>query len=77
MDILQQHEVFEIEVLDRLNRSGMLEPLVFGGGSMLRLCYFKEGDFKVTLGSILEPDMREYYTASGFSYLKEKLNAGE
>ncbi|MFO7972429.1 MAG: nucleotidyl transferase AbiEii/AbiGii toxin family protein [Desulfobacterales bacterium] len=218
MDILQRHEVFEIEVLDRLNRSGMLEPLVFGGGSMLRLCHelnrysvdldfwfikkvredryfndlhdilkkqfeitdeqikhytiifelrsplyprrlkieirrgqktcdfqrkiafsgfstrqvllrahtlyqtmknkvdafldraeirdcfdiefllrrgidlpemtdeesrkfeaglnrFKDRDFKVTLGSILEPDMREYYAARGFSYLKEKLNA--
>ncbi|MCF8111121.1 MAG: nucleotidyl transferase AbiEii/AbiGii toxin family protein [Desulfobacteraceae bacterium] len=36
---------------------------------------FKDRDFRVTLGSILEPDMREYYVASGFSYLKEKLNA--
>jgi predicted nucleotidyltransferase component of viral defense system len=39
MDILQQHEVFEIEVLDKLRRHRLLEPLVFGGGTMLRLCH--------------------------------------
>jgi len=39
MDILQRHEVFEIEVLDRLKRARVLEPLVFGGGTMLRLCH--------------------------------------
>nr|MBC8246199.1 nucleotidyl transferase AbiEii/AbiGii toxin family protein [Deltaproteobacteria bacterium] len=39
MDILKQHEIFEIEVLGKMNSSKMLEPLVFGGGSMLRLCH--------------------------------------
>ena len=39
MDILRQHEVFEIEVLERMNSARMLEPLVFGGGTMLRLCH--------------------------------------
>ena len=39
MDILQQHEVFEIEVLDKMNSAKVLGPLVFGGGSMLRLCH--------------------------------------
>jgi hypothetical protein len=39
MDTLQQHEVFEIEVLDKMNSARLLEPLVFGGGSMLRLCH--------------------------------------
>ena len=39
MDILSQHEVFEIEVLDRMKSARVLEPLVFGGGSMLRLCH--------------------------------------
>jgi len=39
MDTLKQHEVFEIEVLDRMNSAKMLDPLVFGGGSMLRLCH--------------------------------------
>jgi hypothetical protein len=39
MDILRQHEVFEIEVLDKMNSAKVLGPLVFGGGSMLRLCH--------------------------------------
>jgi hypothetical protein len=39
MDILKQHEQFEIEVLDKMNSAKLLEPLVFGGGSMLRLCH--------------------------------------
>lgn len=39
MNILQKHEVFEIEALDLLHRSKVLEPLVFGGGTMLRLCH--------------------------------------
>ena len=39
MNTLQQHEVFEIEVLDKMNSARLLEPLVFGGGSMLRLCH--------------------------------------
>lgn len=39
MDTLARHEVFEMEVLDRLHRSGALDPLVFGGGTMLRLCH--------------------------------------
>jgi predicted nucleotidyltransferase component of viral defense system len=39
MDMLEQHEVFEMEVLDTMNSSRLLGPLVFGGGSMLRLCH--------------------------------------
>ena len=39
MDIFRQHEEFEIEVLDKMNSAKLLEPLVFGGGSMLRLCH--------------------------------------
>jgi predicted nucleotidyltransferase component of viral defense system len=39
MDILRQHEIFEIEVLDRLKSLKMLDNLVFGGGTMLRLCH--------------------------------------
>ena len=39
MDIFHQHEVFEIEVLAKLNSAKLLDPLVFGGGSMLRLCH--------------------------------------
>ena len=39
MDILRRHEEFEIEVLDKMTSAKLLEPLVFGGGSMLRLCH--------------------------------------
>ena len=39
MDTFKQHEIFEIEVLERMNSAKMLEPLVFGGGTMLRLCH--------------------------------------
>lgn len=39
MDILSRHEMFEIEVLDALNSGRFLDSLVFGGGTMLRLCH--------------------------------------
>lgn len=39
MDIFRQHELFEIEVLDKMRRLKLLDPIVFGGGSMLRLCH--------------------------------------
>jgi predicted nucleotidyltransferase component of viral defense system len=39
MDILQRHETFETEVLDKMKSGKFLDPLVFGGGTMLRLCY--------------------------------------
>lgn len=39
MDIFKQHEAFEMEILDAMNSARMLEPLVFGGGTMLRLCH--------------------------------------
>jgi len=39
MDIFKQHEIFEIEVLQRMKSARVLEPLVFGGGTMLRLCH--------------------------------------
>jgi len=39
MNIFEKHEIFEIEVLEKLKNRGLLEPLVFGGGTMLRLCH--------------------------------------
>jgi len=39
MDIFRQHEIFEIEVLDNMKSAKVLEHLVFGGGTMLRLCH--------------------------------------
>jgi len=39
MDVLERQEIFEIEVLDRMKSARMLDTLVFGGGTMLRLCH--------------------------------------
>ena len=39
MNIFEKHEIFEMEVLERLKNARLLDPLVFGGGSMLRLCH--------------------------------------
>lgn len=36
---LELQEKFELEVLDKLNSARLLKGLVFGGGTMLRLCY--------------------------------------
>lgn len=37
-DLIKQ-EQFELEVLDQLNSGRFLDPLVFGGGTMMRLCF--------------------------------------
>ncbi|MBW2023363.1 MAG: nucleotidyl transferase AbiEii/AbiGii toxin family protein, partial [Deltaproteobacteria bacterium] len=39
MNALEKHEIFEIEVLDKLKNGRVLQGLVFGGGTMLRLCH--------------------------------------
>ncbi len=39
MNLLEQHEIFEMEVLEQLKSARLLESLVFGGGTMLRLCH--------------------------------------
>jgi predicted nucleotidyltransferase component of viral defense system len=66
-DLIKQ-EIFELEVLDKLNSKRFLNNLVFGGGTMLRLCFgldrysvdldfwvTKEIDFKK-----LYQDLKEY-----------------
>lgn len=39
MNIFEKHEIFEMEVLEKLKNSLVLDSLVFGGGTMLRLCH--------------------------------------
>lgn len=39
MQDLRRHETLEMEALEALNSKKLLDPLVFGGGTMLRLCY--------------------------------------
>ena len=40
-----------------------------------RLDGFKEKDFKVKLGSVLEGDIREYYIENQFSFLRDKIRS--
>jgi predicted nucleotidyltransferase component of viral defense system len=42
MSVLERHERFEIELLDALRRAKALDGIVFGGGTMLRLCHQME-----------------------------------
>lgn len=39
MNIFEKHEIFEIEVLEKLKNARLLDSLVFGGDTMLRLCH--------------------------------------
>jgi hypothetical protein len=39
MNIFEKHEVLEMEVLEKLKSARLLDSMVFGGGSMLRLCH--------------------------------------
>jgi predicted nucleotidyltransferase component of viral defense system len=62
-DTLKRHEIFEIELLDTLKSGRFLEPLVFGGGTMLRLChelnrYSSDLDFWF----IKKTDQKAYFT---------------
>jgi hypothetical protein len=41
-DLIKQ-EQFEMEVLDRLKSGRFLDRMVFGGGTMLRLCFGEKG----------------------------------
>ncbi len=66
-DLIEQ-ERFELEVLDKLKSARILERLVFGGGTMLRLCfglnrYSIDLDFRLKRESdtrMLLPEMEEY-----------------
>ena len=73
MDIFRQHEIYEIEFL---LRRGTAFPTNTGDIAVEfrnKLFGFKEMDFKVKLGSIVDSDTREYYATNRFSYLEEKL----
>lgn len=39
MHELEKHEILEIEILEKLKNGRFLNPLVFQGGTMLRLCH--------------------------------------
>ncbi len=63
MDIFEKHEIFEIEVLEMLHSSKLLEPLVFGGGTMLRLCYeLKRYSVDLDFWFIKKIPIKNYFT---------------
>ena len=68
-------DCFDIEFL--LRKGVVLPPGVSGKRIELRkkIARFKDVDFKVKLGSILEKDMRNYYVKNRFGFLEEKLAA--
>ena len=59
MSVLERHERFEIEVLDALRRARALDGVVFGGGTMLRLCHQAER-YSVDLGFFLKEPTRDF-----------------
>jgi predicted nucleotidyltransferase component of viral defense system len=62
MNILNEHEIFEIEVLEKLKNAKLLEPLVFGGGTMLRLCYgLNRYSVDLDLWFIKKVNVKEYF----------------
>ncbi|MFH1874803.1 MAG: nucleotidyl transferase AbiEii/AbiGii toxin family protein [Pseudomonadota bacterium] len=57
MKELEKHEQFEIQVLDLMRKTKLLDRLVFGGGTMLRLCH-QLSRFSVDLDFFLKnPDL--------------------
>jgi len=72
MDIFRQHEEFEIEVLDKMNSAKLLEPLVFGGGSMLRLCHeLNRYSVDLDFWFVKKIPPHDYYDKIGRSLLKD------
>ena len=72
MDILRQHEEFEIEVLDKMNSARLLEPLVFGGGSMLRLCHeLNRYSVDLDFWFVKKISSQDYFDKFGRSLMKD------
>lgn len=62
MDRLRDQEVFEIEVLQWLKNKGFLESLIFGGGTMLRLCYnLNRYSFDLAFWTFRMKDTQSFY----------------
>lgn len=59
MSVLERHERFEIELLEALRRARALDGVVFGGGTMLRLCHQMER-YSVDLDFFLKEPARDF-----------------
>ena len=72
MDTLRKHEIFEIEVLDKMKSARMLEPLVFGGGSMLRLCHeLNRYSADLDFWFVKEMKQKNYFNKLGKAFEKD------
>ena len=79
MEALELHERFEIEALEVLNSAKLLEPLLFGGGTMLRLChglnrYSVDLDFYFKKKMAIDANAPAI-TLCGFVFFKMKMPA--
>ena len=74
--LLDRGEIRDGFDLEFLTRSGVTLNLSEEEkeGIIKRLRGFKKRDFSVKLGSLLLPELREYYNQKRFAYLEEKLS---
>lgn len=74
MDSFKKHEIFELETLEKLKNNKFLEPLVFGGGTMLRLCYdLNRYSADLDFWFIKKADQNKYYK-NLYSFLKKEFD---
>jgi predicted nucleotidyltransferase component of viral defense system len=73
--LIDRGEIRDAFDLEFLARRGVSVDLTEGKKKEIvrRLKGFKKGDFDVKLGSIILPDLRDYYRKNRFRYLEEKL----
>ena len=73
--LLDREEIRDAFDLEFLLRRGISLPASRRtlGEIARRLRRFTPRDYRVTLGSLLEPDARAYYRHRGFGYLEERL----
>jgi hypothetical protein len=75
---LDRGEIRDCFDIEFLLRRGIVLPADIGqeaGRLLEKIDDFKDRDFKIKLGSILEAEFREYYVKQRFSYLKERLSS--
>jgi len=71
MNILERHEKFEMEVLEAMRKGNLLDPIVFGGGTMLRLCHQLQR-YSVDLDFFLKEPSKNFH--AHFERMREVLS---
>lgn len=74
--LLDRGEIRDAFDMEFLLRQGTALPRISEEERLMlykKLDGFKTRDFKVKLGSVLEPDVRAYYVKNGFKFLRQKL----